>query len=244
MTRFEPRSVIDADTGTANEPGVHHRDGGSRGSAERPGFAAWALGRTLDYVVTHLPWTWGALRTPVQQFFDSAASDWDARVQPHSLEYLAPLRAALECVECEAVRILDVGSGTGAAAFLLAERYPTADVLGVDISSAMVKRAIAKATGAGERPRFLVADIAEPAFQEIFPEGFDLVTLLNVVPFFGPLAQVVRRGGYVACAASHGSRTPSFTPTSVLARGFAREGLRTVQAGVAGAGTYYIARKC
>lgn len=50
-------------------------------------------------------------------------------------------------------------------------------------------------------------------------------------------------GRFVVNASSFGSRTPFFTPPALLERGFGRRGRRTVAAGQAGRGTYYLGRR-
>jgi SAM-dependent methyltransferase len=73
--------------------------------------------------------------------------------------------------------------------------------------------------------------------------SFDLVSQLNMPPFFAEIARVLRPGGTALIAASWGSRTPFYTPYSVLRRGFARRGLTEVASGESGAGTYFVARR-
>ena len=74
-------------------------------------------------------------------------------------------------------------------------------------------------------------------------EGYDLVIMLNMPPFFEPVAALVRRGGHLAHIASRGATTPFYTPEDKLRGGFGRRGLETVAAGAAGPGTYYLARR-
>jgi hypothetical protein len=87
--------------------------------------------------------------------------------------------------------------------------------------------------------RFLVADLAEldPS------ERYDLVIMMNMPPFYAPVARLVGPGGHVAKIASRGAVTPFYTPAEKLRAGFGARGLETVAAGTAGPGTYYLARR-
>jgi SAM-dependent methyltransferase len=98
--------------------------------------------------------------------------------------------------------VLDVGSGTGALAFALAEAAPSARITGVDPSAAYV--AYAQARTPGDRLRFVVGD----AQQLRLADGtFDRVLSLLVVNFIPDPAKalremirVTRPGGVVAAA--------------------------------------------
>jgi cyclopropane fatty-acyl-phospholipid synthase-like methyltransferase len=149
------------------------------------------------------------------------------------------LQAALDRLPARPARILDIGTGTGAVALELADRYPDAEVVGIDVSAEMVAQASARAADLSSRVRFLVADIA--SFEE--EEGFDLIAMLNMPPFFDRVVALLRPGGFVVNASSYGARTPFFTPPGLLERGFERRGLRTIAAEQFGLGTYYLAKR-
>jgi len=76
-------------------------------------------------------------------------------------------------------RILDVGTGTGLIALMMAQRYPEAEVIGIDIDSEAVSQATANAAGSpfANRIRIIQADIAE-----LSVEPFDAI-ICNP-PFF------------------------------------------------------------
>jgi SAM-dependent methyltransferase len=209
------------------------------GSRHGPGPLVRAFGRGVNSAVVRFPWSWRLFNGPVRRFFDSVAVGWDERVRSDAPEYLRPLDAALDHVEVSPRRILDIGTGTGAAALDLADRYPQAEVVGIDVSAEMVAQATAKAADWGGRVRFLVADIA--SFDD--EDGFDLIAMLNMPPFFDRVIALLRPGGFVVNASSFGPRTPFFTPPALLARGFERRSLRTLAVGQAGPGTYYLARR-
>lgn len=97
----------------------------------------------------------------------------------------------------------------------------------------MVAQAAAKAADLGSRVRFLMADIA--SFDD--EDGFDLIVMLNMPPFFDRVVALLRPGGVVVNASSYGARTPFFAPPGLLQRGFERRGLRTLAAKQVGPGT-------
>src|SRR5205823_14343320 len=74
-------------------------------------------------------------------FFELSAPVWARRAQ--DAEHLAPFLAAVEhCTSTE--RALDLGTGAGGTAALLAERFPEAEVVGMDGSRTMVRDAAEK----------------------------------------------------------------------------------------------------
>jgi malonyl-CoA O-methyltransferase len=190
----------------------------------------------MNNVITKAPWSWRLMRGPMRMFFERAAPTWDERFASDP-KRLIPLTAALDLLPDPPARVLDVGTGTGKAALVAAERWPEANVLGIDVSPAMIELAAGKADRADVR--FEVADVAE-----LDPgAGYDLVMMVNTPPFFAPVAAIVRPGGYVAHIASRGPVTPFYTSAEQLERGYERHGLETVASGTAGPGTYYLARR-
>jgi SAM-dependent methyltransferase len=199
-----------------------------------------AIGRAVNNVVVRVPVLWPLLRRPVTRFFDSIATGWDERIQPETPERRAPLTAALGGVDHPPARVLEIGTGTGAGAFMLADRFPEAEILGIDISPKMIELARAKlAERSAPRVRFEVADVA----QLLEGETYDLVAMLNMPPFFDQVAKLLSPGGHVAHVSSLGARTPFYTPTVTLQKQFARRGIRAVKAGVVGEGTFYLGER-
>jgi ubiquinone/menaquinone biosynthesis C-methylase UbiE len=194
----------------------------------------------MSALVTRLPASWPLLRAPMRRFFDQHAQGWDERTGAGSAEQLAPLAAALLRVKPAPERALDLGTGTGVAALLVAREFPHARVRGVDISEEMIRIARAKIGLDPEgRVAFRVADAASLPYDD---DSFDLVTLLNMPPFFGEIARVLRPGGHAIVASSWGPETPFYAPPAGLERGFRRRGLEPVESGEAGQGTYTVVR--
>jgi SAM-dependent methyltransferase len=198
-------------------------------------------GRAINTLVARAPITWPLLRGWSRRFWEAAAPGWADRVDRSGPEYLAPLAAGLLHVHPEPERALDIGTGLGDGALLVAREFPHARVRGVDLSPEMVRRAQARIGLDPEgRVAFKVGDAADLPFAN---ESFDLVTQINVPPFFAEIGRVLRPGGFALIAASWGPRTPFYTPDSVLRRGFTRAGLEQVASAEAAKGTYFLARR-
>jgi ubiquinone/menaquinone biosynthesis C-methylase UbiE len=199
------------------------------------------IGRGLNRLVAIAPWTWPLVRPGMRRFFDQLAEGWDERTGAGSAEHLAPLAAALLEVSPAPERALELGTGTGTGALLIAREFPRARVRGVDISEEMVRRAQRRVGLDPEgRVAFRVADASSLPYED---ESFDLVAELNMPPFFAEIARLLRPGGHVVHASSWGSATPFWTPEAVLRRGFARQGIEEVASGGAARGTFWVGRK-
>ncbi len=199
------------------------------------------MGRALNATVTHAPWLWPVLRRPIQGYFDERAGDWDERTGAGSVDHLRALATATARISPAPERILDLGTGTGEGALFLAREFPRAGIRGVDISERMIREAQAKVgLDPDGRLAFRVADAADLPYDD---DSFDLVTQVNLPPFFAEIARVLRPDGHVIIVvATGGSETPFYTPPSVLERGFGRRGVQTVASEAAGRGTFFIGR--
>jgi SAM-dependent methyltransferase len=203
--------------------------------------ARFLIGRTLNALVARFPASWPLIRAPMRRFFDRNAEGWENRITAGSPTHLAPLAAALLHVHPEPERALDIGTGLGDGALLIAREFPHARVRGVDFSPEMIRRAQGRIGLDPEgRVAFKVADAAHLPFDD---ESFDLVAQLNMPPFFAEIARVLRPGGYAIVAATFGPQTPFYTPDAVLKRGFRKAGIEEVERGEAAEGTYFVGRR-
>jgi ubiquinone/menaquinone biosynthesis C-methylase UbiE len=176
----------------------------------------------------------------MRRFFNRSAAGWDQRTGAGSTQHLTALATALLHVTPTPERVLDLGTGTGEAALLAAREFPLASVRGIDLSEEMIAAAKAKiGLDPDGRVAFKVGDAAEIPWPD---DSFDLVTQVNVPPFFAEIARVLRPGGTVIIASSRGSRNPFYTPHRVLAWRFAQHGIVEHVSGEASSGDYWVGR--
>ena len=168
---------------------------------------------TTDLVVRQ-PRLWVLLRWPIRVTFDRLAPQWD-EIRA-GVDAYAPYDAALEQVEPPPNRALDLGTGTGGAAFLVAGRFLEAEVVGADLAKRMIEQARQNTPNELRgRVRFEVADASKLPYAD---SSFDLVGLSNMIPFFDELDRVLAPGGDALFAFSNGAATPIYVPFERLDR--------------------------
>jgi ubiquinone/menaquinone biosynthesis C-methylase UbiE len=198
------------------------------------------LGRSYARLATNVavrfPRLWPLVRPLIRRQFDLLAPVWDTMRSPDAF---APVEAALATVDGPVEAALDVGTGTGSAALLIAERFPEARVVGVDIAPEMVEVARQKIH---DRPNvtFEVGDASALRYDDA---SFDLVTAANMIPFFDELARVVRPGGRLVLTFSLGPQTPIYVPSDRIRKELAARGFTEFAEIEAGRGSALVARK-
>jgi ubiquinone/menaquinone biosynthesis C-methylase UbiE len=167
--------------------------------------------------------------------FDALAPSWQSRRAHGSLD---SLDAALDRVAIRPRRVLDLGTGTGIGARYLAERYPEAEIAAVDLSSAMIEEA--RRLTDDERIEYAVADASSLPYEN---GRFDLVVLVNMIPFFDELARITATGGAVVAAFSSGPATPIYVPPDVLRRELESRGFTHFEHTASGPSTALLATR-
>jgi SAM-dependent methyltransferase len=200
------------------------------------------LGRKFARVATNAvvarPGLWRAFRGPVRRQFDRLAPCWDGL---RSGEAFAPLEKALDAVPSAPVRALDLGTGTGLAAFLLARRFPEAEVVGVDVSEEMLEQARRNTPPElAARVHFEHADAARLPYAD---GSFQLVSLANMIPFFDELERVTAPGGRLLFSFSAGRETPIWVSPERLRAELGGRGFSDFADFQAGSGSALLARK-
>jgi SAM-dependent methyltransferase len=196
------------------------------------------LARITTDVVVRWPRLWGVFRGLTRRQFDAIAPKWNTMRMPDSL---APFEAALAAVDAAPKRALDLGTGTGAGARAVAERFPDAEVVGADLSERMLAEARESLPAELDgRVRFEAADASALPYGD---GSFELVTLANMIPFFDELARVVAPGGSIVFAYSGGAGTPIYVPPERLRAELGRRGFTDFAEFQAGRGTSFLARR-
>lgn len=186
----------------------------------------------MTNAVVRWPRLWPVFRPLMRRQFDRVAPVWDSmRMQ----DTLAPYEAALGRIPGPVQRALDVGTGTGAGARTIRERFPTADVVGLDVSPAM----IAEARRLVPDARFVEGDAAKLPFDDA---SFDLAAHSNMIPFLDETARVLRAGGWTLFAFSSGPETPIWVAPYRLRRELERRGFTDFAEIAASRGVAVLAR--
>ena len=179
---------------------------------------AQRFARLVTDAVVRRPAVWRVFRRPLRGMFDGLAPTWETRIGAH---HLWALELALEDVAPPG-HVLDLGTGTGVVAKALAERYPEADIVGIDLSPGMIGEARGQLpTELAGRVRFEVGDAAALHCSD---DEFELVVLSNMIPFFDELARVTASGGTLVLSFSRGDETPIYVPFERLRDELGRRG--------------------
>lgn len=200
------------------------------------------LGRRFARLATNAAVRWPRLWRPLRRLmrlqFDRLAPRWDTMRSP---DHLSSFERALGAVAGSPPRVLDLGTGTGAAAFSVARRFPEAQVTGADLSNEMLAEARRKTPPElAERVRFEQVDAARLPYGDA---SFELVTLANMIPFFDELTRVLTPGGWALFSFSVGPETPIWVAPERLRTELSRRDFADFADFQAGAGTALLARK-
>ena len=189
--------------------------------------------RLVTDVVVRVPFAWRLFRGRMTRSFDKLAPTWEGRI---SDERLAPMKVALGALAEPPATVLDLGTGTGRVARIVAEAWPQAKVVGADLSPGMID----EARRLGGDVHYDVADANALPYDD---GAFELVTLSNMIPFFDELARVTAPGGSVIVAFTMGDRTPIYVPFARVRSELERRGFSHVADFDAGTGTALLAKK-
>jgi len=124
------------------------------------------------------------MKTPVSQYFDSIAGDYDHRYDSserpyHSYLHQQRLRIAVRDIDFADQRILDIGAGTGPVYDLVTQQVADPDYFACDISAEMLAQSKIPPQ---QRAVGDITEITPP------PAAFDLIFMLGVSTYLPPEA--------------------------------------------------------
>jgi SAM-dependent methyltransferase len=164
-------------------------------------------------------------------YFTLSTGAWGQRAVDEA--HLAPFRLALDALAATGVDpslAVDVGTGAGASAAMLAQRWPGARVEGIDSSWRMLRRA--RSLHRGPNLRFRRASALSMPYAE---GSVDLLTCLNAIAVPSEMRRVCAPGAHVLAAATW---VPLRGRDSDWVQRFAAAGLRRIDAGSVGGGSW------
>lgn len=173
-------------------------------------------------------------------FPEKISHSYDSKVKESSIDYLLALSDGLAQISKNPQSILDLCTGTGLAAFMAAERFPIASVVGVDQSGSMVHIAKGKVADVDKgRIRFEVGNAIKLTYND---EEFDLIITSNAPVYLSEAARVLKSGGDIVVAFSFGGKTFE-NASSEITRLLEQNGLSLVNLKSSGKGSFILGQK-
>jgi len=128
-------------------------------------------------------------------FPEKVSKTYDEKISQNIIEYQRALLTGLNRIDNKPQKILDICTGTGFAAFKVAECFPDASVDAIDQSSEMIKIAKEKAVNKSvERIHFSEGNAAGLNYADGI---FDLVITSNAPIYLSETARVLKMNGLV-----------------------------------------------
>lgn len=180
-----------------------------------------------------------AERWVARQYYRRRADQYDAGVAHAGAWYGEPLRAALSHLGGVPSRILDVNTGTGYAALVLASFFPLARIAACDLTPQMLRQTAAKGEEAGRQ--FLLAQ-ANAGGLPYRDSTFDLVVSHNAPPALREMARVLQPGGACVVCFSSGAVVPGRL-RDAFTQQLRRWGISDIQTGRIARGLFVLGRK-
>lgn len=135
-------------------------------------------------------------------FPEKISKSYDSKVKDSDIDYQAALSYGLSLIERKPLKILDLCTGTGFAAFMALKHFQDSLVTGVDQSSTMLEVAKGKIEASdSERINFEFGNAAKLNYED---EAFDLIITSNAPIYLKEAVRVLRRGGNIIVTYSFG----------------------------------------
>jgi tRNA (cmo5U34)-methyltransferase len=141
--------------------------------------------------------------TSIKRAFDQAARDYDRTRRKLIPGFDDFYRAAVDSLPFgrdDAIRVLDLGAGTGFLAFFVASHFHRAEITLVDVSDEMLAIARDRLGAGGARFRFVVADYAQAPIEERYNAIISALSIHHLADdgkrrLFGKIYNALDSGG-------------------------------------------------
>jgi tRNA (cmo5U34)-methyltransferase len=120
----------------------------------------------------------------IKQHFEEEAQEFDAiirRLIPNYEQMLDALVTALPFNQCQPIRVVDLGCGTGTIARRIKDVYPLAQITCVDIAEKMLQIAQVKLGEAGDDLRYQLANFEDYEFDTTYDVAVSSLALHHLV---------------------------------------------------------------
>ncbi|MBI9095143.1 MAG: methyltransferase domain-containing protein [Sphaerochaeta sp.] len=133
-------------------------------------------------------------------FPQKLSGSYDARMRANQSEYQELLVQGMALIDTLPKTIIDIGTGTGIAAFAAAKVFPEAYILGIDHSDGMIAHAMEKLDQANTgRISFTQGNACDLLYDD---QSFDLVVSSNAPIYLDEATRVLKFGGHLMVAFS------------------------------------------
>jgi tRNA (cmo5U34)-methyltransferase len=170
-----------------------------------------------------------------RQHFDLMADQYDELFVTHMHAYDLTHEMVLTMLPFpheRALRVLELGTGTGNLSQKLLDRFPKSTLVGYDVSAEMLARAHAKLARASTRVQLHQGDISQIAFPGPFDAAISAIAVHHVPPpakpiLFHRLYAALRPGGVLVLGDAFQPATPALGERyrQLTAEEFERQGI-------------------
>jgi ubiquinone/menaquinone biosynthesis C-methylase UbiE len=135
-------------------------------------------------------------------FPDKISSTYDEKVGKNGIDYQAVFLEGLSCVRNEPDKLLDICTGTGFAAFLIAKQFKDTKIEAVDLSNEMIR--ISKEKAKEVNYCNLIFRTGNAMNLDYLDNEFDMVVITNAPIYLAEAVRVLKPGGEILVAYSFG----------------------------------------
>ena len=156
----------------------------------------WLLGPLVKYIVKHPQIMESRLFLKTMATFPARISKtYDQKITAGGYEYEAALEEGLKRLPTKPRQALDLATGTGFAAFKMAETFPDATIEAIDQAENMIQLAREKTQEKGvENIYFRTGNALALDYTD---EKFDLLVTSNAPVYLREAARILKPGGYM-----------------------------------------------